>query len=179
MKRISIFLLSLVFIFIPLNPALAEQDYLDKRWAKTGCKPLNKQTKNSLIVTDVVLAPDETGVVRNIQKLYFQRNNLQEYSFIKTTITTGKNKKETKPRIKSLKLINDDNGNFNLHKPSLPQDLSTVFPYNIDYGWKGACSQKGNKGMIFTVYLLKEYKDKKPYKWLQFQSTGKGRDDSL
>ena len=75
MKRISIFLLSLVFVLIPLNPAMAEQDYLDKRWAKTGCKPLNEQTKNSLIVTDVVLDPDETGVVRNIQKLYFQRNN--------------------------------------------------------------------------------------------------------
>jgi hypothetical protein len=33
--------------------------------------------------------------------------------------------------------------------------------------------------MIFTFYLLKEYKDKKPYKWLQFQSTGKGTDNSL
>ena len=179
MKRISIFLLSLVFIFIPQNPAMAEQDYLDKRWAKTGCKPLNKQTKNALIVTDVVLDPDETGVVRNIQKLYFQSNSLQAYSFTKTTNTTKKNKKEVNPRVRSLKLIDDDNGNFNLYKPSLPQDLSTVFPYNSGYGWKGACSQKGNKGMIFTVYLLKEYKDKKPYKWLQFQSTGKGTDSSI
>lgn len=179
MKRISIFLLSLVFVFIPLNPALAEQDYLDKRWAKTGCKPLNKQTKNALIVTDVVLDPDETGVVRNIQKLYFQINSLQEYGFTKTTNTTGKNKKEVNPRIKSLKNLNNDNGFFDLYKPLLPQDLSSVFAYNTISGYKGACFQKGNKGMIFTVYLLKEYKDKKPVKWLQFQSTGKGRDDSL
>jgi hypothetical protein len=61
----------------------------------------------------------------------------------------------------------------------LPQDLSTVFHYDSSTGYKGACSQKGNKGMIFTVYLLKEYKDKKPVKWLQFQSTGKGIDNSL
>jgi hypothetical protein len=33
--------------------------------------------------------------------------------------------------------------------------------------------------MIFTVYLSKERNDKKPVKWLQFESTGKGRDDSL
>jgi hypothetical protein len=46
-------------------------------------------------------------------------------------------------------------------------------------GYKGACDQKGNKGMIFTVYLSKERNDKKPYKWLQFQSTGKGTDNSL
>jgi hypothetical protein len=178
MKRISIFLLSLVFVFVPLNPAMAEQDYLDKRWAKTGCKPLNKQTKNALIVTDVVLDPDETGVVRNIQKLYFQRNNLQEYRFTKTTNTTGKNKKETNPRIIKLEVMTN-NDFFDFYHPLLPQDRSTVFFYNTTTGYKGACAQKGNKGMIFTVYLSKERNDKKPVKWLQFESTGKGRDDSL
>jgi hypothetical protein len=178
MKRIFIFLLSLVFVFIPLNPAMAEQDYLDKRWAKTGCKPLNKQTKNALIVTDFVWTDGDKKQV-NTQRLYFNKIDLQEFAFAKTTNTTGKNKKEVNPRIRSLKLIGNDNGFFDLYKPSLPQDLSTVFPYTSGYDWKGAWSQKGNKGMIFTVYLLKEYKDKKPYKWLQFQSTGKGRDDSL
>ena len=81
-------------------------------------------------------------------------------------------------RIRKLRdMTNDDVSNNILSL--LPQDLSTVIWYNGYTGYKGACSQKGNKGMIFTVYLLKEYKDKKPYKWLQFQSTGKGRDDSL
>ena len=157
---------------------MAEQDYLDKRWAKTGCKPLNKQTKNALIVTDLVWTDSDKKQV-NQQRLYFNKLDLQEYGFTKTTNAPGKNKRELNPRIKSLKNINNDNGFFDLYKPSLPQDLSTVFPYNIDYGWKGACSQKGNKGMVFTVYLLKERNDKKPYKWLQFESTGKGRDDSL
>jgi hypothetical protein len=87
MKRISIFLLSLIFVFIPLNPAMAEQDYLDKRWAKTGCKPLNEQTKNALIVTDVVLDPDETGVVRNIQYLFFKNENMQKYKWIMASNT--------------------------------------------------------------------------------------------
>ena len=157
---------------------MAEQDYLDKRWAKTGCKPLNKQTKNALIVTDVVLKPDETGVVRNIQQLYFQRNNLQEYSFTKTTNTTGKNKKETNPRIVKLKVMTN-NDFFDFYQPLLPQDRSTVFFYNMTTGYKGACGEKGYKGMIFTVYLSKVRNDKKPVKWLQFESTGKGRDDSL
>jgi hypothetical protein len=178
MKRISIFLLSLVFVFIPLNPAMAEQDYLDKRWAKTGCKPLNKQTKNSLIVTDVVLAPDETGVVRNIQYLFFKNENMQKYKWIMASNTDKNSKKERNKRIRRLEVMKPND--FSIDYGSLlPQDRSTVIWYNGFTGYKGACDQKGNKGMIFTVYLLKEYKDKKPYKWLQFQSTGKGRDDSL
>jgi hypothetical protein len=178
MKRISIFLLSLVFVFIPLNPAMAEQDYLDKRWAKTGCKPLNKQTKNSLIVTDVVLDPDETGVVRHIQYLFFKNENMQKYKWIMASNTDKNSKKERNKRIRRLEVMKPNDFSI-VFGSLLPQDRSTVIWYNGFTGYKGACSQKGNKGMIFTVYLLKEYKDKKPVKWLQFESTGKGRDDSL
>ena len=183
MKRISIFLLSLVFVFIPLNPALAEQDYLDKRWAKTGCKPLNKQTKNALIPTDVQLQVTDnlgqlTGEVINEQRLYFKNENLKEYKFIMKSNTSKNSKREMNKRITRLENITSSNVSNDILS-LLPQDLSTVIWYNGYTGYKGACSQKGNKGMIFTVYLLKEYKDKKPYKWLQFQSTGKGTDNSL
>jgi hypothetical protein len=178
MKRISIFLLSLIFVFIPLNPAMAEQDYLDKRWAKTGCKPLNKQTKNALIVTDVVLDPDETGVVRNIQYLFFKNENMQKYKWIMASNTDKNSKKERNKRIRRLEVMKPNDFSI-VYGSLLPQDRSTVIWYNGFTGYKGACDQKGNKGMIFTVYLLKEYKDKKPYKWLQFQSTGKGIDNSL
>ena len=56
---------------------MAEQDYLDKRWAKTGCKPLNKQTKNALIPTDVQIQVRDnlnqlTGELINEQRLYFR-----------------------------------------------------------------------------------------------------------
>ena len=183
MKRISIFLLSLIFVFTPLNPATAEQDYLDKRWAKTGCKPLNKQTKNALIPTDVQLQVTDnlgqlTGEVINEQRLYFKNENLKEYKWIMNSNTDKNSKREMNKRIRKLR----DMTNYDVSNEIgslLPEDQSTVIWYNAATGYKGACSQKGNKGMIFTVYLLKEYKDKKPYKWLQFQSTGKGTDTSL
>jgi hypothetical protein len=183
MKRISIFLISLVFVFTPLNPAMAEQDYLDKRWAKTGCKPLNKQTKNALIPTDVQQqATDKfgqlTGEVINEQRLYFKNENLKEYKWIMASNTSKNSKREMNKRIRRLENLKSYNISNDIAS-LLPQDLLTVFWYNGFTGYKGACDQKGNKGMIFTVYLLKEYKDKKPVKWLQFQSTGKGRDDSL
>jgi hypothetical protein len=181
MKRISIFLLSLVFVFIPLNPAMAEQDYLDKRWAKTGCKPLNKQTRNALVPTDWQIQIKDnlgqlTGEVINEQRLYFKNENMQQYKWTMSTNKANKSAKEKNNRIRR----------FDMREFELPNELRsdpnsylTIFHYNSASGWKGACSQKGNKGMIFTVYLLKEYKDKKPYKWLQFQSTGKGTDSSL
>jgi hypothetical protein len=183
MKRIFIFLLSLVFVFIPLNPAMAEQDYLDKRWAKTGCKPLNKQTKNALIPTDVQIQVRDnlnqlTGELINQQRLFFKNENMQKYKWIMASNTDKNSKKERNKRIRRLEVMKPND--FSIDYGSLlPQDRSTVIWYNGFTGYKGACDQKGNKGMIFTVYLLKEYKDKKPVKWLQFQSTGKGEDRSL
>jgi thymidylate synthase len=183
MKRISIFLLSLVFVFIPLNPAMAEQDYLDKRWVKTGCKPLNKQTKNALIPTDVQIQVRDnlnqlTGELINEQRLYFKNENLKEFKWIMNSNTSKNGKKEMNKKIRKLESIKSKSFSSDIGS-LLPQDLSTVFHYDSSTGYKGACSQKGNKGMIFTVYLLKERNDKKPYKWLQFQSTGKGTDNSL
>jgi hypothetical protein len=168
MKRIFIFLLSLVFVFIPLNPAMAEQDYLDKRWAKTGCKPLNKQTKNALIPTDVQIQVRDnlnqlTGELINEQRLYFKNENLKEFKWIMNSNTSKNGKKEMNKKIRKLESIKSKSFSSDIGS-LLPQDLSTVFPYDSSTGYKGACSQKGNKGMIFTVYLLKEYKDKKPYK---------------
>ena len=57
---------------------MAEQDYLDKRWAKTGCKPLNKQTKNALVPTDWQEpirdnSGNPTGEFKNRQRLYFKK----------------------------------------------------------------------------------------------------------
>jgi hypothetical protein len=181
MKRISIFLLSLVFVFIPLNPALAEQDYLDKRWAKTGCKPLNKQTKNALVPTDwEEQVRDNLGnptSVINRQRLYFKKSDLQEYKWIMHSNTNKNNTKEMPKKIYRLTL-----GVINKLPSELASDPSnslTIISHGASMGYKGACDQKGNKGMIFTVYLSKERNDKKPYKWLQFQSTGKGTDSSL
>jgi hypothetical protein len=182
MKRISIFLLSLVFVFIPLNPAMAEQDYLDKRWAKTGCKPLNKQTKNSLVPTDWEEPVRDnlgnpTGEVKNRQRLYFKKSDLQEYKWIMHSNSNKKNTKEMNKKIYKLTL-----GVINKLPSELESDPSnslTIISHGASMGYKGACDQKGNKGMIFTVYLLKERNDKKPVKWLQFQSTGKGTDNSL
>jgi hypothetical protein len=181
MKRISIFLLSLVFVFIPLNPAMAEQDYLDKRWAKTGCKPLNKQTKNALIPTDwETQIRDNLGnptSVINYQQLYFKNENMQKYKWIMASNTDKKSKKERNKRISRVPPTGMDDLPSQLN--SDPNNSLTTIFYGAFRGYKGACDQKGNKGMIFTVYLLKERNDKKPVKWLQFQSTGKGRDDSL
>jgi hypothetical protein len=162
---------------------MAEQDYLDKRWAKTGCKPLNKQTKNALIPTDIQIQVRDnlsqlTGELINQQRLYFKNENLNKYKWIMTTNTDKNSKKERNKKIRKLETLKSINIS-NDYGSLLPQDLSTVYPYGRSTGYKGACDQKGNKGMIFTVYLLKEYKDKKPIKWLQFQSTGKGEDRSL
>ena len=156
---------------------MAEQDYLDKRWAKTGCKPLNKQTKNALVITDVFLSTDDKGVVRNVQELWFKKIELQEYKWAMSTNKVNKSAKEKNNRITPITALRE----YQLYSElgSDPTNYLTIFQYDASSGYKGACSQKGNKGMIFTVYLLKDRKDKKPYKWLQFQSTGKGRDDAL
>lgn len=156
---------------------MAEQDYLDKRWAKTGCKPLNKQTKNALVVTDFVLNPDEKGVVRNIQELWFRNIKLQEYKWTMSTTKSNKSANESKKQIIPITVLRDFQ--FYTELGSDPNNYLTIFQYDAYSGFKGACSQKGYKGMIFTVYLLKERNDKKPYKWLQFQSTGKGTDSSI
>jgi hypothetical protein len=170
MKRISIFLLSLVFVFIPLNPAMAEQDYLDKRWAKTGCKPLNKQTKNALIPTDWEAEYYGSGL-KNIQTLKFYSPKLKEYNFYGTGISNQGGKVTRIYKI-NLALESDDS--------RIPNEKQPYFIYSGSPGaWKAACGAKAYKGMIYTVYLLKEKNDKKPVKWLQFESTGKGRDDSL
>ena len=176
MKRISIFLLSLVSIFIPQNPAMAEQDYLDKRWAKTGCKPLNKQTKNALVPTDwqFRIYQEDVYQIVNQQDLLFKETKLQEF---KWSMSTNKANKSAKEKNKVIRPISPLSGiNLGTELSADPNNFLTMFYYS---GYKGACSQKGYKGMIFTVYLLKERNDKKPFKWLQFQSTGKGRDDSL
>ena len=182
MKRISIFLLSLIFIFIPLNPAMAEQDYLDKRWAKTGCKPLNKQTKNALVPTDWQIQMTDnlgnrTGEVINYQQLFFKNENMQKYKWIMASNTSKNSKREMNKRISRVPPTGMDDLPSELE--SDPSNSLTTMFYGGFRGYKGACSQKGYKGMIFTVYLLKERNDKKPYKWLQFQSTGKGEDKSL
>jgi hypothetical protein len=91
--------------------------------------------------------------------------------------TDKKSKKERNKRISRVPPTGMDDLPSQLN--SDPNNSLTTIFYGAFRGYKGACDQKGNKGMIFTVYLLKERNDKKPYKWLQFQSTGKGKDDSL
>jgi hypothetical protein len=102
---------------------------------------------------------------------------MQKYKWIMASNTDKKSKKERNKRISRVPPTGMDDLPSQLN--SDPNNSLTTIFYGAFRGYKGACSQKGNKGMIFTVYLLKERNDKKPVKWLQFQSTGKGRDDSL
>jgi hypothetical protein len=169
MSKKFIVLFTLLITFIITNNSYAE-DYLDSRWAKTGCKPLNKQTKNALIPTD--WEADYGFGLMNTQMLKFHSPKLRDYKFYGTGISKRNGGKITRIYKLEVGLQSDDS--------RIPNEKQPYFIYTGSPGAeKGACSQKGSKGMIFTVYLLKEKNDKKPYKWLEFQSTGKAKDNSL
>ena len=186
MRRIVIVLLSL-FITSLITPSSNADEYLDKRWAKTGCKPLNKETKNALIPTDwdtinQYYNPEDgsyTEKIENNQSLVFYNPNFGQYKYLRTS-NSGKNGKGEKLSNIIIPLFQVLDSSDQISAPVdksivMPIDRRPYYRYSLSHGsYKGACSEKNFKGMIFTVYLLKDKKDKKPYKWLQFQSTGKG-----
>ena len=172
------------------SPVNANEDYLDQRWDKTGCSPLNNKTKNALVITDFLHnGHNEEGQyvidLYNTQYLLFDLAGFNEYTGY-AVFTSGRGGASENSRIRKLIRRNYSLASATEYFNKRGIDTSSFWILQTREGLiNGFCYLRGSKykGSTTTVYLFKGgigktyKKDSKKYgayKFLTMQSNGKG-----
>lgn len=184
--------MALALLTFNAPPSLANEDYLDQRWDKTGCKPLDEKTKKALIPTDVTYDDYDYKVnaytLKNRQYFIFNFRDVKEYKGY--AIIKSMNNKSKPARIKQIRTGHSIRNDLFKEYFSIQQiNENETWLVDVRTGLeKGACTEKWkkNRRAIYTVYLFKngigktypsDSKKYDAYKWLSFQPTGKGFSD--